>query len=263
VYGYSTSVLDVVIVGGGVIGSSIAYHMARSGARVRVYEQASPAVAPSASWASAGGVRQQGRDPREWPLTIEAARRWPSLEEELGAPTGFVRGGHLHLVEAEADVWEGWTMLSALAAATERVELGTLVTCSQFRNPALLAKMAVTVDEISGGRLTFGIGAGWNEPEFRAFGVPLDHRVGRFEEALQIIVPLLRDGHVDFEGQFYSARECELNPRGPRPSGPPILIGAMVPGPCVATGAARNAPGYRTVPRQNDAHKYGHPRRVK
>jgi sarcosine oxidase subunit beta len=97
-------VLDVLVVGGGVIGSSIAYHLARSGARVRVYEQAAPAVAPSASWASAGGVRQQGRDPREWPLTLEAARRWPKLDEELGAPTGFVQGGHLHLVEAEADI---------------------------------------------------------------------------------------------------------------------------------------------------------------
>jgi glycine/D-amino acid oxidase-like deaminating enzyme len=97
-------VLDVIVVGGGVIGSSIAYHLARSGARVRVYEQAAPAVAPSASWASAGGVRQQGRDAREWPLTLEAARRWPNLDQELGATTGFVQGGHLHLVEAEADV---------------------------------------------------------------------------------------------------------------------------------------------------------------
>jgi glycine/D-amino acid oxidase-like deaminating enzyme len=96
--------LDVLIVGGGVIGSSIAYHLARSGARVRVYEQAAPAVAPSASWASAGGVRQQGRDPREWPLALEAARRWLKLDQELGAPTGFVQGGHLHLVEAESDV---------------------------------------------------------------------------------------------------------------------------------------------------------------
>jgi sarcosine oxidase subunit beta len=96
--------MDVLVVGGGVTGSSIAYHLAHSGARVRVYEQAAPAVAPSASWASAGGVRQQGRDPREWPLTLEAARRWPSLDEELGAPTGFVQGGHLHVVEAQADI---------------------------------------------------------------------------------------------------------------------------------------------------------------
>jgi len=97
-------VLDVGVVGGGVIRSSIAYHLARSGARVRVYEQAAPAVAPSAFWASAGGVRQQGRDPREWPLTLEAARRWPGLHNELGAPTGFVQRGHLHLVEAAADL---------------------------------------------------------------------------------------------------------------------------------------------------------------
>src|SRR5438874_13186554 len=80
----SAAVADIVVVGGGVIGSSIAYHLARAGARVRVYEQAAPAVAPSASWASAGGVRQQGRDPREWPLTLCAARRWPGLHEELG-----------------------------------------------------------------------------------------------------------------------------------------------------------------------------------
>src|SRR5262249_50299895 len=85
----SNAVLDLVVVGGGVIGSSIAYHLARAGARVRVYEQAAPAVAPSASWASAGGVRQQGRDPREWPLTLEASRRWPNLAAELEAPTGF------------------------------------------------------------------------------------------------------------------------------------------------------------------------------
>ncbi|MDQ3810322.1 MAG: FAD-binding oxidoreductase [Chloroflexota bacterium] len=91
--------LDVAIVGSGVTGSSIAYHLARAGVQVRVFEQAAPAVEPSASWASAGGVRQQGRDPREWPLTLEAARRWPGLDDELGASTGFVQGGHVHVVE--------------------------------------------------------------------------------------------------------------------------------------------------------------------
>ena len=116
-------------------------------------------------------------------------------------------------------------MLTALAAVTRRVEIGALVLCAGFRNPALLAKMADTVDEISGGRLILGLGAGWNEREYRAFGFPFDHRASRFEEALHIIHELLREGWVDFEGRYYQARDCELRPRGPRPAGPPIMIG--------------------------------------
>jgi alkanesulfonate monooxygenase SsuD/methylene tetrahydromethanopterin reductase-like flavin-dependent oxidoreductase (luciferase family) len=126
-------------------------------------------------------------------------------------------------------IWECWSLLAALAAVTSRVELGPLVACTAFRSPALLAKMADTVDEISGGRLIVGLGAGWNGPEDRAFGSPSDHRVDRFEEALQIIVPLLRTGHVDFAGRYYQARGCELRPRGPRPGGAPIMIGAKGP----------------------------------
>jgi alkanesulfonate monooxygenase SsuD/methylene tetrahydromethanopterin reductase-like flavin-dependent oxidoreductase (luciferase family) len=103
------------------------------------------------------------------------------------------------------------------------------VACTGFRNPALLAKMTETLDEISGGRVLLGLGAGWHQPEFEAFGYPFDHRVGRFEEALQIIVPLLREGRVDFEGQYYRARDCQILPRGPRPSGVPIFIGAQGP----------------------------------
>lgn len=126
-------------------------------------------------------------------------------------------------------IWECWTMLTALAEATERVEIGTLVLCSSFRNPALLAKMAATLDEVSEGRLILGLGAGWNEPEFRAFGIPLDYRVSRFEEALQIIAPLVREGAVDFSGKYYRALDCEVLPRGPREKGPPILIGSAGP----------------------------------
>jgi alkanesulfonate monooxygenase SsuD/methylene tetrahydromethanopterin reductase-like flavin-dependent oxidoreductase (luciferase family) len=122
-------------------------------------------------------------------------------------------------------IWECWTMLAALAEATQRIEVGTLVTCNSFRNPALLAKMATTVDEVSHGRLILGVGAGWNEPEYQAFGFPFDHRVGRFEEALQILKPLLREGHVDFAGRYYQARDCDIVPRGPRSEGPPLLIG--------------------------------------
>ena len=126
-------------------------------------------------------------------------------------------------------IWECWTMLAALAEATERVEIGPLVVCNSFRNPAILAKMASAVDEISHGRLILGVGAGWNEPEYEAFGLPFDHRVSRFEEALQIIRPLLRTGHVDFAGQFYQARNCEDRPRGPRPEGPPLMVGSEGP----------------------------------
>ena len=89
--------------------------------------------------------------------------------------------------------------------------------------------MADTIDEVSDGRFVLGLGAGWHEPEYQAFGFPFDHRVGRFEEALQIIVPLLRQGRVDFQGQYYQAQGCVLEPRGPRPGGLPILIGAQRP----------------------------------
>ncbi len=122
--------------------------------------------------------------------------------------------------------WDSWTVLPAIAAITKKVELGTLVTCTGFRNPALMAKIAATVDEISGGRVILGIGAGWNEYEYRAFGYPYDHRVSRFEEALTIIHGLLREGYVDFSGKYYEARECEMRPRGPRPNSLPIMIGS-------------------------------------
>jgi probable F420-dependent oxidoreductase len=122
--------------------------------------------------------------------------------------------------------WEAWSLLAAVAAITSRVEIGPLVACTSYRNPALQAKIADTVDEISNGRLVLGLGAGWHEPEYKSFGYPFDHRVGRFEEALTIIHGLLRNGQIDFQGTYYSARDCELRPRGPRKNGPPILIGA-------------------------------------
>ena len=125
--------------------------------------------------------------------------------------------------------WEAWSLLAGLAAITERVEIGPLVACTAFHNPAMLAKKADTIEEMSGGRLILGLGAGWNEPEFRAFGYPFDHRIARFAEALTIIRGLLRDGYVDFEGTYYKARDCELRPRGPRPGGPPLMIGSEGP----------------------------------
>lgn len=124
---------------------------------------------------------------------------------------------------------ECWTVLSALAAVTERVELGTTVLCAGFRNPALLAKMATTLDTVSNGRLILGLGAGWHEPEFEGFGVPFDHRASRFEEALQVICPLLRERSVSFEGTYHQAKDAEILPRGPRADGPPLLVAAFGP----------------------------------
>jgi alkanesulfonate monooxygenase SsuD/methylene tetrahydromethanopterin reductase-like flavin-dependent oxidoreductase (luciferase family) len=126
-------------------------------------------------------------------------------------------------------IWEGWTLLAALAEATTRIELGTLVMCTAFRNPALLAKMADAVDEVSAGRLILGLGAGWHEPEFRAFGYPFDHLASRFEDALRIVAPMVRGEVVDYQGKYEQAVECVSLPRGPRPEGPPILIGASRP----------------------------------
>lgn len=125
--------------------------------------------------------------------------------------------------------WECWSIIAALAAVTTRVEIGPLVACTSYRNPALQAKVADTIDEISGGRLVLGLGAGWHESDYTGFGYPFDHRVSRFAEAIEIIHGLLRQGRIDFAGEYYTARDCELRPRGPRPQGPPIVIGSTAP----------------------------------
>lgn len=107
---------------------------------------------------------------------------------------------------------EAWTSLAGLAEATERVEIGPLVAATSFHSPAMLAKMAVTVDDISGGRLILGLGAGWNKAEYDAFGFSYDHRVSRFEEAFTVIRTLIRQGSIDFQGSYYIHREMELLP---------------------------------------------------
>jgi probable F420-dependent oxidoreductase len=168
---------------------------------------------------------------------VEREVRWPELldmiraVEDLGFDSIWL-GEHLLYRWPDRPPrgpWEAWTELAAIAAVTSRVEFGPLVACTNFHNPALLAKQAATIDEISGGRFVLGLGAGWNETEFRAFGLPFDHRVDRFEEAYTIIRGLLQDGAVDFDGRFYKARDCELLPRGPRAAGPPLLIGSNGP----------------------------------
>jgi alkanesulfonate monooxygenase SsuD/methylene tetrahydromethanopterin reductase-like flavin-dependent oxidoreductase (luciferase family) len=128
-------------------------------------------------------------------------------------------------------VWECWTSLAGLAAAIDEVTIGALVACTGFHGPGSIAKMAENVDEISGGRFVLGLGCGWHRPEYEMYGYPFDHRVDRFEEALAIISPMLREGTASFEGTYYRAREAVVYPRGPRAAegGPPILIGANKP----------------------------------
>jgi alkanesulfonate monooxygenase SsuD/methylene tetrahydromethanopterin reductase-like flavin-dependent oxidoreductase (luciferase family) len=119
-------------------------------------------------------------------------------------------------------IHEGWTLTAALAAATQHVQIGQLVTCVSFRNPGLLAKMATTADAISSGRLVLGLGAGWYDPEYDAFGYPTDHRLSRLEEALEIIVPLLRGERVTFAGRYHRATGAVLLPPPEREI--PILL---------------------------------------
>lgn len=125
--------------------------------------------------------------------------------------------------------WEVWTLPAALAVATETIHIGPLVASASFHAPAMLAKQASTVDAISGGRLILGLGAGWNEREYQAFGFPYDHRVSRFDEAFTIIRSLLRDGRVDFDGTYHRLQNCVLDPPPVRPGGPPLMLGSTRP----------------------------------
>jgi probable F420-dependent oxidoreductase len=134
---------------------------------------------------------------------------------------------------AERGPWEAWTLLGALAATTERVELGPLVACTAFHPPGLIAKMAATLAEVSGGRFVLGLGAGWNEDEFRAFGVPFDHRVSRFEESFEIVRRLLAGERVTLHGLFVEADDAVLLPRPVAP--PRLMIGSNGPRMLAAT----------------------------
>jgi probable F420-dependent oxidoreductase len=143
---------------------------------------------------------------------------WISDHVGFGDPEGAWEGA-----------WESWTLLSALAASTSRVALGNFVLAVPFRNPALLAKSAETLDEISGGRVILGLGAGWNEAEFTSYGVPYDDRFRRFEDALRIITQMLRTGSSTHDGHTIRTRSARLEPRGPRPRGLPVMVGSNGP----------------------------------
>lgn len=123
--------------------------------------------------------------------------------------------------------WEAWSVLAGLAEATSTISLAPLVAATSFHSPAMLAKKAATVDEISGGRLILGLGAGWNKTEYEAFGFPYDNRVSRFEEAFTIIRTLIREGSIDFKGDFYTLEGMELVP--PARPDMPLLVGTNGP----------------------------------
>jgi alkanesulfonate monooxygenase SsuD/methylene tetrahydromethanopterin reductase-like flavin-dependent oxidoreductase (luciferase family) len=166
---------------------------------------------------------------------VEYVARWPEYRamaraaEESGFDSIWL-GDHLLYRgdgREERGPWEVWTMLAALAAVTERVELGPLVACASFHPPGLIAKMAAAVAEVSGGRFVLGLGAGWNETEYRAFGLPYDHRVSRFEEAFEIIRRTLAGERVTLEGRFWQAEELVVLPLPEQPV--PLMIGSNGP----------------------------------
>ena len=138
-------------------------------------------------------------------------------------------------------MWECWSFLAAVAASTQRVGLGTLVCSINFRNPALLAKAASTVNEISGGRLTLGLGTGGDYGEHNAFGFPWEGRFGRLEEAIPLVRRLLAGESVTHQGKHFNLDECELVPLSRELPAPPIMIGTVTPGPRVLGMVARHA----------------------
>lgn len=166
--------------------------------------------------------------------------------EAVGLDSLWVADHLFHRSEGRTSgIHEAWTLLTAVAAVTSRVEVGTLVLATVFRNPALTAKMALELDEVSGGRLILGLGCGWHEPEFEAFGYPFDHRVTRFEEALQILLPLLRGEEVTFAGRFHRVSDAVLIPGPVREGGPPVLVAAA--GPRMIELVARYAHQYNSA----------------
>ena len=163
-----------------------------------------------------------------WP----EVRRIAELTETLGFDTLWIPDELLWLEpdQAPQGAWDGVAMAGAVAATTSRIKVGTWVMSALHRNPGIIAKTAETLDEISGGRFIFGLGAGHVWPgQAHAFGLPEDRIFARFDEALQVIVPLLRGGRADFEGEFHAARGLLQRPVGPRPGSIPLLIGGNGP----------------------------------
>ena len=172
-----------------------------------------------------------------WPRRDGSYASWPELRalalgmESIGVDTLWVPD-HLQRVtpgRGTFGFWECWTILSAAAAVTSRIEVGPFIACTGFRNPALLAKMAATLDEVSGGRLVLGLGSGVpaRDPSWSAFGFDGSRHVGRYAEAVEIVSTLVREGSLSFQGEHHHIDGVEIIPRGPRPEGIPILVAGL------------------------------------
>lgn len=191
-----------------------------------------------------------------WETTVG---RWRRIES-LGFDSAWVFDHFMAAGGGSVDdtYLEAWTALAGLAAVTPRVQLGVLVSGNTYRNPALLAKQAVTVDQISGGRLVLGLGAGWHEPEHRAYGFhfpPPGERVGRFKEAVQIIRSLMREERTTVAGRYYQVENAPFQPKPVRPGGVPIVIGTR--GPRMLRIVAQEADVWNMVGRPEDVREHG------
>lgn len=158
-------------------------------------------------------------------------RFWRTADE-LGFPAVWNYDHFYGLVDSTTPTLEGWTSLAAMAVVVRHARVGCLVTGVTYRNPAVLAKMAVTVDHISGGRLDFGIGAGWHEDEHRGYGIafpPPGQRVAMVDEALTVIRRLWTEEAVDFAGRFFTLHEARCDPKPVQRPHPPIVVGAFQP----------------------------------
>lgn len=164
----------------------------------------------------------------DWKPTFASAQAAARAAADAGIEVVWM-ADHFSFETDDGDLrgaWDAWTMMAAVAATVPDLQIGPMVACTAYRNPGVIAKMAEAIDDISGGRFILGLGAGWNKPEYDQFGMPFEPRVSRFEEAVQIIHGLLSHGEANVQGRFYQANQARNLPRGPRPDGPPILIGS-------------------------------------
>jgi F420-dependent oxidoreductase-like protein len=163
-----------------------------------------------------------------WEKNVE---RWQWFEK-LGFESAWVCDHLVQPTRPQGPYLEAWTLLAGLAARTEKIRIGVLVTSNTFRHPSVLARMAVTVDQISNGRLEVGLGAGWYEPEHTMFGIPFPETrelVARFREAVQVVDLVMREDTSSFAGEYYQLKNAQSRPLGVQKPRAPLVIGAFGP----------------------------------